>query len=136
MSSYETAVVRVKEVAAKIAPQMKMKVQPPYFDAPDYIAALVASAEDYLEDGYDHLLFSFHGIPERHLQKSDPTGCHCLATENCCEVPARRTRPVTARNVSRPSRLRRKGGRADGKIFGFVPVAARQRPVVETLHGF
>jgi ferrochelatase len=31
-------------------------------------------------------LFSFHGIPERHLRKSDPTGCHCLVKENCCEV--------------------------------------------------
>ena len=86
MSSYETAVVRVKEVAAKLAPQMKIVVQPPYFDAPDYIAALVASAEDYLEAGYDHLLFSFHGMPERHLKKSDPTGRHCLTVPNCCEV--------------------------------------------------
>ncbi len=85
MSSYETAVVRVQEVVAKLAPQMKLTVQPPYFDQQDYIAALVASAKDYLKD-YDHLLFSYHGIPERHLAKSDPTGCHCLKVENCCEV--------------------------------------------------
>lgn len=85
MSSYETAVVRVEEVAKKLAPQMKITVQPPYYDHPDYIAALVASAKDYLKD-YDHLLFSYHGIPERHLAKSDPTGCHCLKVENCCEV--------------------------------------------------
>ncbi len=88
MSSYESAVVRVQEVAAKIAPQMKVTVQPPYFDAPDYITALVASAQDSLESGYDHLLFSFHGIPERHLKKSDPTDCHCLTKENCCDVPS------------------------------------------------
>jgi ferrochelatase len=88
MSSYESAVVRVQEVAAKIAPQMKITVQPPYFDAPDYIAAIVASAQNDLDGGYDHLLFSFHGIPERHLRKSDPTGCHCLKVENCCEVPS------------------------------------------------
>ena len=88
MSSYESAVERVKQVAAKIAPQMRIKIQPPYFDSPDYIAALVASAKNYLETGFDHLLFSFHGIPERHLRKSDPTGCHCLKVENCCEVPS------------------------------------------------
>jgi ferrochelatase len=29
-------------------------------------------------------LFSYHGIPERHLKKSDPTGHHCLETANCC----------------------------------------------------
>ncbi|HTR42449.1 MAG TPA: ferrochelatase [Pseudomonadales bacterium] len=88
MSSYESAVVRVQEVVAKIAPPMKVTVQPPYFDAPDYITALAATAQDALQSGYDHLLFSFHGIPERHLKKSDTTGCHCLAKENCCEVPS------------------------------------------------
>ncbi len=88
MSSYESAAERVKEVAAKMAPQINVKIQPPYFDAPDYIEALVASAKNHLESGYDHLLFSFHGIPERHLHKSDPTGCHCLKVENCCQVPS------------------------------------------------
>jgi protoporphyrin/coproporphyrin ferrochelatase len=88
MSSFETAAVRVKEIAAWLAPQMKITIQPPYFDAPEYIAALAASAKDYLDSGYDHLLFSFHGVPERHLRKSDPTGCHCLKVENCCEVPS------------------------------------------------
>jgi protoporphyrin/coproporphyrin ferrochelatase len=86
MSSYESAVERVKVVAAKMAPAIKITIQPPYYDAADYIAALVASAKDSLTGGYDHLLFSFHGIPERHLRKSDPTGCHCLMKENCCEV--------------------------------------------------
>jgi protoporphyrin/coproporphyrin ferrochelatase len=85
MASYETAVERVKQVAAKLAPQMLVKAQPPYGDSPDYIAALAASAANFLEAGYDHLLFSFHGVPERHLKKSDPTGRHCLAVPNCCE---------------------------------------------------
>ncbi len=86
MSSYETAVVQVQAVAARLAPGMKLTVQPPYFDHPDYVAALVASAADYLKKDFDHLLFSFHGIPERHIKKSDPTGQHCLATPNCCET--------------------------------------------------
>src|SRR6185369_4939740 len=88
MSSYETAVVRVQEVAAQLAPRMKITVQPPYFDAPDYIAALAASAAEHLQAGYDHLLFSFHGIPERHLHKADPTGNHCLKADRCCDVPS------------------------------------------------
>ena len=85
MSSYETAVVRVRELQVKIAPQMSLRVQPPYYDNPDYVRALVGSAAEYLQQDYDHLLFSFHGIPERHLRKSDPTGSHCLAQQNCCE---------------------------------------------------
>jgi ferrochelatase len=88
MSSYETAVVRVQELARRLAPRLKITVQPPYFDAPDYIAALAASARDFLAGGYDHLLFSFHGVPERHLKKSDPTRAHCLMATDCCHVPS------------------------------------------------
>ena len=88
MSSFETATERVKEVAAQIAPRMRVQIQPPFFDHPDYIEAMVASAQEYLNTGFDHLLFSFHGLPERQLRKSDPTGCHCLSVENCCSVPS------------------------------------------------
>lgn len=38
---------------------------------------------DYL---IDHLLFSFHGLPERHLRKADPSHGHCLAAANCCQT--------------------------------------------------
>jgi protoporphyrin/coproporphyrin ferrochelatase len=87
MSSYETAVERVKAVLPRYAPWMKLRVVPPCFEHPDYIEALTASAAEYLQHRYDHLLFSFHGIPERHLHKTDPTCGHCLKKENCCEVP-------------------------------------------------
>ena len=86
MSSFETAVVRVKEMTDKYDPQFSLTVEPPFFDQPDYLAALVASAADHLAKGYDHLLFSFHGLPERQIRKSDPTGCHCLVAPGCCEV--------------------------------------------------
>lgn len=84
MSSFETAAERVKEVAAKAAPKIELTFQSPYFDHPAYIRALVASASDYLNQEYDHILFSFHGIPERHLHKSDPTGRYCLKLRECC----------------------------------------------------
>lgn len=87
-SSFETAIVRVRELAAKIAPEMQLKIATPFYHDPEYIASLVASAEGYLKSGYDHLLFSFHGLPERHLRKADPTGCHCLQSPDCCETPS------------------------------------------------
>jgi len=86
MSSYETAVERVKEVLARRAPGMALTVIPPFYDHPDFIEALAASAAGYLSRGYDHLLFSFHGLPERHMRKADPTCSHCLVAENCCEA--------------------------------------------------
>ena len=88
MSSYETAVERVKELLAAMAPHISLKVVSPYYHDPDYIDALVESAAGFLAQDYDHLLFSFHGLPERHLRKSDTTGCHCLKAKNCCEVPS------------------------------------------------
>jgi ferrochelatase len=87
MSSYETAVVWVRDCVKKFAPQIRLTVQKPYYDAPDYITALGAVAADALKMDYDHLLFSFHGVPERQLRKSDPTGNHCLAVEGCCDKP-------------------------------------------------
>ena len=86
MSSFETAVERVKEITAGLAPATRLVFQPPFYDRPEYIKALVASAQPYLAKGYDHLLFSFHGLPERQLRKSDPTGCHCLVKPDCCQV--------------------------------------------------
>lgn len=86
MSSFETAAIRAREVAVKLAPEMSVTVAPPYYNDPEYIAALVESARGSLDGGYDHLLFSFHGIPERHLRKGDPTRCHCLKAPDCCNV--------------------------------------------------
>jgi ferrochelatase len=88
MSSYETAVQRVRELARQRHPHLHLTVQPPYYDRPDYIAALADTAKDFLQNDYDHLLFSFHGIPERHLRKSDPTRSHCLQQTNCCNTPS------------------------------------------------
>lgn len=85
MSSFETAVERVKKVLGELAPHIALTVVPPYYDHPAYIRALVGSASDYLKEDYDHLLFSFHGIPERHLRKADPTGGHRVIAKECCD---------------------------------------------------
>jgi len=85
MSSYETAVVHAQEVAAKQAPGMQLKIAKPYYAEPSYIQALATSASEFLQQGYDHLLFSFHGLPERHLRKADSTHSHCLMSDDCCE---------------------------------------------------
>jgi ferrochelatase len=84
MSSYETAVERVREVIAQDAPDMSLTVAPPFYDHPDYIRAMTANASECLKQDYDHLLFSFHGLPEAHMRVSDPTGGHCLTRPDCC----------------------------------------------------
>ncbi|MGV3772201.1 MAG: ferrochelatase, partial [Verrucomicrobiales bacterium] len=88
MSSYESAMVRVQEEVKKQAPDMRVYVLPPFYEDPLFIDAVVATIQPYIKPDLDMLLFSFHGIPERHLRVSDPTKAHCLATPNCCETPS------------------------------------------------
>ena len=38
---------------------------------------------------YEHLLFSYHGIPERHIRKSDITKSHCKIDKSCCKTPSK-----------------------------------------------
>jgi ferrochelatase len=84
MSSYETAVESVRE---NLPASVELIVVPPYFDQPEFMDALIVTARPYLSRQHDHLLFSFHGVPERQIRKTDPTHSHCLAVQNCCDVP-------------------------------------------------
>lgn len=92
MSSFETVVVRVQQAMNELGWTVPLKVLPPFYDHPDYIAALVASASESLNWEYDHVLFSYHGIPLRHVIKADSTGSHCENTPEgfppCCSKPS------------------------------------------------
>ena len=86
MSSYETAVEYAKEIHKKKKYSFKLTFIKPFYNEPNYLHALAENIRPYLQKDYDHLLFSYHGIPGRHIRKSDVTGCHCLQKDNCCEV--------------------------------------------------
>lgn len=88
MSSFETAVEYAKKQHAEKNYPFKLSVVPPFYNEPHYIHALSEQIRPWLNSEYDHILFSYHGVPGRHMRKSDPTGCHCLKTENCCETPS------------------------------------------------
>ena len=58
----------------------------PFYIDPSFIEAFVSVGKPVLEQsGAQHILFSFHGLPERHIRKSDPTHNHCLQQDSCCE---------------------------------------------------
>lgn len=88
MSSYETGVEYMKEVYNKKKYPFKVSFIPPFYNEENYLNALAENIRPYLDQKHDHILFSYHGIPGRHIRKSDVTGCHCLETENCCETPS------------------------------------------------
>jgi ferrochelatase len=87
MSSYETVVSKARDVLGELGrDDVALTVQPPFYDDPDYVDALVDVAEPYLEGDFDRLLFSYHGIPERHVRKTDPSGNYCMQSEDCCRM--------------------------------------------------
>jgi ferrochelatase len=86
MSSWETVVVKVYDDAARLAPQLRFSCVQPFFADADYIEALHTVCAPYLAQPHDYLLFSYHGIPERHLRKADSSHAHCLTLRDCCET--------------------------------------------------
>ena len=70
-----------------------LRTVPAFYDDPGFIQSFVEVAQPRLEAFKpDHVLLSYHGLPERHVKKSDPTGAHCLNSKGCCDaiVPANR----------------------------------------------
>jgi ferrochelatase len=86
MSSYETAVDYAKDQHKKGGYSFKLTTIKPYYDNEEYLNALVESIRPYIETEWEHMLFSYHGVPERHIYKGDITKQHCLKKANCCET--------------------------------------------------
>jgi len=77
------------EAVRKALPEdVALRILPPFFEDPAYLDAQADLIRRHLPESWDHLLLSFHGLPERHLIRTDPTGSHCLQTPDCCEVPS------------------------------------------------
>jgi len=66
----------------EIIPNVKMINS--YFDYDPMIDIFVDNARQFDLDNYDHIIFSFHGLPERQLRKADPSGKYCTKAKNCC----------------------------------------------------
>ncbi|AOW20266.1 ferrochelatase [Urechidicola croceus] len=90
MSSYETVVVKAEEVLKNKFPQIKMETLPVFYNEVNYIDAMVNNIQKQINDfDFDHILFSYHGIPERHILKSDTTKSHCKIDGSCCNTPSK-----------------------------------------------
>lgn len=56
-----------------------------YYDYDPMIEIFADNAKTFDLDQYDHIIFSYHGLPQRQLRKADSCG-HCLKVENCCST--------------------------------------------------
>jgi len=55
-----------------------------YYDLPAMIDIFADNARQFDLDSYDHILFSYHGLPKRQLKKGDPSGKYCQKAKDCC----------------------------------------------------
>ena len=82
-----SAMEGVFEVLAKEWNVPAIETIPPFYDHPDFIESFRQVAAPILEDFKpDHVLFSYHGLPERHVLKSNPPDSPCVKESTCCDV--------------------------------------------------
>ncbi|MEH2481883.1 ferrochelatase [Nitrobacteraceae bacterium AZCC 2146] len=73
----------VFRVLGEMRAQPTLRVTPPYFDEPDYINALAVSIESHiatLSFVPELIVASYHGMPQKYIDKGDPYQAQCIAT--------------------------------------------------------
>ena len=90
MATTETITVLAEELRQQYFPNLKIESVSAFYNKPDYIEVLSNSIKKHLEGkNFEHLLFSYHGVPERHIRKSDVTKSHCKIDGSCCITPSK-----------------------------------------------
>jgi ferrochelatase len=77
---------RVMEEIAAQNRTIRVTTVQPFFADPDYIEVLHRVSAPYLAQPHDHVLFSYHGLPERHMREADSSHAHCLTVPDCCNT--------------------------------------------------
>jgi protoporphyrin/coproporphyrin ferrochelatase len=110
-ASTGSALEEVMRVISKwwVIPSVRMISQ--YYDHPKYIEAFASIGKKYLVENYDHVLFSYHGLPERQLDKVYASGMckdkdcdHHITEENkfCYKATAYATTRMLAEKLNIP----------------------------------
>jgi protoporphyrin/coproporphyrin ferrochelatase len=86
MATTETVVVEARAVLKRLGINLSLTVLPPFYQHPAYLDALQTVTQRHLTGTEDTVLFSYHGIPKRHVKKTDCTGSHCLRVADCCNT--------------------------------------------------
>ena len=96
MSTTETVVEKANEVREKYFSDVKISFVQPFYNKEIYINCLAESIREKLPENYDALQFSYHGVPERHLYKTDPT--KTCRIDNCCQQESLPAHPYCYRH--------------------------------------
>ncbi|MDT3404184.1 ferrochelatase [Mucilaginibacter terrae] len=77
---------KVMEIVSKWQTIPSMSFVNSFYDDDLIIEAYAQNGAKHKPEEYDHILFSFHGLPQRQMIKADETGKHCLKVANCCDT--------------------------------------------------
>ena len=89
MSTTETVMEKALEVKSAKFPGISLDVLPPFYNKKLYMEALARSIKEGMrKNPKGHLLLSYHGVPVRHIKKSDVTKSHCAINTVCCDQPS------------------------------------------------
>ena len=86
-AAWASAYDEVVRVAGRMQNTPNLRFVAPFYDHPGFLDAVAAVSRPHLDAfGADRVLMSFHGLPEKHVQKSDASGEHCLKVQDCCKT--------------------------------------------------
>jgi len=86
-ATISSTMAKVYDCVSKVWNIPVLETVPVFYDNRDYIESMVTVAKETIADkSFDHYLFSYHGLPERHLSKSiSSPDSRCLKNNNCCD---------------------------------------------------
>ena len=86
-AAWASAYDEVVRVAGRMQNTPNLRFVAPFFDHPTFLDAVATVSRPHLDAfGADKVLMSFHGLPEKHVKKSDASGEHCLKVQDCCKT--------------------------------------------------
>ena len=86
LAATASSVEKVKDSARKISLKAPLSFSGVFYDDPGFLNAFTTQIKPLLDEKKpDHVIFSFHGLPERQVKKCDVSQSHCLKKDQCCE---------------------------------------------------
>lgn len=77
---------KVMEIVSKWQSIPSIKFLHSFYDYDAMIEVFAENAKKYDISSFDHILFSYHGLPQRQLRKADDSKAHCLKVKDCCKT--------------------------------------------------
>jgi len=85
-STTKSTIEKINFLAGKWKNFPKINFVDRFYNHPLFIKSWIKLAEHYNTNDYDHVIFSFHGLPERQIKKLDGSKSYCLEKKGCCKI--------------------------------------------------